>query len=423
MRQLDFNLYSRQYQFVTSPERFTSFIGGIGSGKTTAGSIKALVESARLPGSLGLVTAPTYPMLKDATIRTLLDALGPSVVAYNKSESEITLTNGSQILLRSAEKPDRLRGPNCHWAWIDEAALCPPGTWDIVIGRLRADGKAGPCWLTSTPKGHNWVYQKRALMKMFKASTRENPFLHPDFIQSLIDSYSGDFAAQEIEAEFVRFEGQIYDEFDYSVHVRSTEDEKARGRRFIETWMAADEGYINPQCFLLFHLDDDDGVHVSREFYERKVRTPVAARVPKIWAKDIPEGEPSLEVVYVDPSAAALSAEITEDEVDDDGSMLFGIPSRSAKNPVLRGIQTIKSFLVTETKYGRRLTFDPSCVNLISEIEQYAWKDWKAGKREEPIKMNDHAMDTLRYGVYSHLGGLTGSLLADPTPQEDEDGN
>lgn len=419
--EMNLELYSSQSVFLQAPERFTMFVGGIGSGKTTAGAVKALVQSAARPGSLGVVVAPTYPMLRDSTLRSLLDILGKTVLHYNKSDGELTLINGSVILLRSADKPDRLRGPNAHWAWIDEAALCPPGTWEIIIGRLRADGTAGPCWLTSTPKGHNWMYQKRGLMRLFKASTRQNPYLNPEFVQSLIDSYTGDFAAQEIDAEFVRFEGQIYDEFEYARHVRENERELER-RNWVEFWGAGDEGYINPQVYLIFGLDDDGGVHVFEEFYRRKVRTTVAAREAKLLGRLWAAADRPLEVFYIDPSAASLAAEITEDEADPDGGdqPLAGIPTRSAKNAVLQGIQVVKSYFSGQNKYGPMLTISPECPNLLAEIDQYAWKDWKEGRKEEPIKMNDHAMDTLRYGIFSHLGGLQGSIMAKSEGDEDE---
>jgi hypothetical protein len=36
-------------------------------------------------------------------------------------------------------------------------------------------------------------------------------------------------------------------------------------------------------------------------------------------------------------------------------------------------------------------------------MESYVWKDGRDGVRDEPEKVNDHAMDALRYGVmYLH---------------------
>lgn len=62
----------------------------------------------------------------------LLGALGLSIDSpqYNRTTGEIRLANGSVIHAYSAERPDRLRGPNFSGAWCDE--LCSwryPQTW------------------------------------------------------------------------------------------------------------------------------------------------------------------------------------------------------------------------------------------------------------------------------------------------------
>jgi phage terminase large subunit len=46
-----------------------------------------------------------------------------------------------------------------------------------------------------------------------------------------------------------------------------------------------------------------------------------------------------------------------------------------------------------------RLTFAPACANTIAEFESYAWRETGGAMRDEPEKINDHAMDALRYGV------------------------
>jgi hypothetical protein len=58
----------------------------VGSGKTRAGCLAILA----MPGnSTGMVVAPTYPMLRDATLRTFLEltqSYAPSLLkAFNKA--------------------------------------------------------------------------------------------------------------------------------------------------------------------------------------------------------------------------------------------------------------------------------------------------------------------------------------------------
>jgi hypothetical protein len=57
------------------------------------------------------------------------------------------------VLFRSADEPDRLRGPNLSGAWRDEASLVSVDAFNTLIGRLRESGEQG--WLTATftPRG------------------------------------------------------------------------------------------------------------------------------------------------------------------------------------------------------------------------------------------------------------------------------
>ncbi|WP_305065024.1 hypothetical protein [Methanococcoides sp.] len=89
-------------------------------------------------GSLGVIIAPIFPMLGDATMRTFFSICPPEIISsWNKSTYTLKLVNGSEILFRSADKPDRLRGPTITWFWMDEAADCKPETWVIMRGETQ----------------------------------------------------------------------------------------------------------------------------------------------------------------------------------------------------------------------------------------------------------------------------------------------
>ena len=107
-------LYGKQADFVDCPDRFTAMIAGTGAGKTYAGAVKASLACMR-PG-IGLVVAPTYRMLADVVLRTMRGLLEDRMF-LRKSEF-IGEVGGAEILFRSAEDPNRLRGPNCSWGWL-----------------------------------------------------------------------------------------------------------------------------------------------------------------------------------------------------------------------------------------------------------------------------------------------------------------
>ena len=212
---LDFDLYAQQEGFVMSDNKAVGFVGGIGSGKTTAGSIRSLLRGVARKhkggNTLGMVLAPTFPMLRDSTLRTFKKICGESISTYNRSEMRATFVNGNEVLFRSTDNPETLRGPNISWIWIDEAQLVSEDAYLIALGRLR-EGE-GEIWATFTPNGKtHWTYKVFGKSKdlHFKARTQDNIWLPPDYIKSLEESYSGSFAAQELGGEFVDPEGTLF---------------------------------------------------------------------------------------------------------------------------------------------------------------------------------------------------------------------
>ena len=200
-----------QYQFLRSPARYRAFVAGVGSGKTYAGVLASLVACQR--AERGAIVAPTYPMLKDVVLPTFREIAEGGIDALNKADLYAEMSNGSKVLFRSADKPERLRGTNLGWAWVDEAALVGEDTWDILLGRLRLD--PGRAWLTTTPKGHNWVYDRFVDSpdkehETVRASTRDNPHLPESYVESLEEQYTERFRRQEIEGEFMEAEGALW---------------------------------------------------------------------------------------------------------------------------------------------------------------------------------------------------------------------
>src|SRR5207245_2505436 len=154
-------LYPAQQAFLKSDALFRAFCGGIGSGKSWAGSYD-LVRRGRA-GRLYLVVAPTYGMLSDATFRSFL-ALAEELGLVDEGDVKrspppaIHLRTGAEGLFRSADEPDRLRGPNLSGVWLDEASLMSEDVFTIAIGRLREAGEQGWLSATFTPKGRqHWT--------------------------------------------------------------------------------------------------------------------------------------------------------------------------------------------------------------------------------------------------------------------------
>lgn len=202
-------LHPVQAAFLQSDALIRGFVGGRGAGKSHVGAVDLLARAVNRPG-LYLVLSPTYTELQDSSWRTLL-GLARSMGLYrsdNKSDLHLKLLGGAEIIGRSADKPERLRGPNLSGLWIDEASLVPEAVFLIALACLREGGKMG--WLTGTftPKGrHHWTFKVFAGGQpdtaLFRCPSVDNPFLPDQFVGVLKARYDDTTARQELGGEFL----------------------------------------------------------------------------------------------------------------------------------------------------------------------------------------------------------------------------
>ena len=224
-----------QKLFHNSESRYKGYSGPIGSGKSQALCQEALRLTYLNPGRTGLLGAPTYPMLRDATQATLFEILGANRIPYeyNKGENILVMKHtGSKILFRPVDDYERLRGTNLAWFGLDELTYTLEEAWLRLEGRLR-DPKAGrQCGFAAwTPKGYDWVYrrfiaQPSEMYQIIFAQPAENRHLlkrDPDYYDRLKSSYDDKFYAQEVLGSYLSMDGgRVYGSFDAKTHVQET---------------------------------------------------------------------------------------------------------------------------------------------------------------------------------------------------------
>uniref|UniRef100_A0A6M3IHM0 Putative terminase n=1 Tax=viral metagenome TaxID=1070528 RepID=A0A6M3IHM0_9ZZZZ len=359
-----------------------AFIGGIGSGKTFFGALWATME-AQTPGD-GMIIAPTYRMLEDVTQKEFLGFLERHQAYYtlDNQRGQVITAQGT-IFLRSAEHPNRLRGPNLTWAWGDEAALWREDTFKVLLGRLRMN--EAHSLLTTTPAGYNWLWEyfqnnQRGQFDYVQGSSRENPHLDAEFVQDLESAYSSEFAAQEIDGKFVAFEGLVYSEFRRDIHIIGEDPpvswERVRG---------VDFGYTNPFVCLWGAVDSDGRLWIYDEHYQAK-------RLIKEHAEIMQQRHDEEYRWTVSDWDAQEVAELAN----------CGVPTNRARKDVLTGISKVKARFEVQPDGRPRLYIHQRCVNTIRELGMYRWMARaKTGgnEREQPVKELDHACDALRYMV------------------------
>lgn len=381
--------------------RITLFNGGRGSGKTTAGAIQAILEALQnQPGEAGLIVAPTYKMLRKATLPELFYWLPRHYIKRFVQSPDISLEliNGSLIDFGSAENPDSLRGPNRAWLWMDEPRnLRTRKAFDIASAQVRRG--AEKVWLTTTPAGlYHWLYDL-FVQNPLKSSTYvtvrtdDNPYLSATFKQQLRSQYTGAFAAQELDALFVSFEGLIFDNFSLDENVTVEAEYNAD----LEVYWGVDDGYAHgegigtlghhPRVILLGQLTAQGGLNIFDEYYR-------TLQLPEMSIRDVLERSYNHpEFAMVDSSAPELRRRLAEAEIANAG----------ATHRVSDGIKIVRRF-ICDGQGVRLLRIHPRCKNLIRELQMYRYDDRArsvdAGE-PKPLKQDDHTCDALRYLLWN----------------------
>ena len=373
----EITLHSKQREFVNTEDSPVLFLGGVRSGKTYAGVVKGILYALRYPGSVGAVISPTYPMVRDVVIPEYEEILAKLGIEYSLKRGDMVLNitaTDSKILFRSADKPKRLEGLTLDWVHLDEAAQMSEEVFLIAKDRVGIAPSLGQgrIFITTTPKGKNWLYESlklNAIKRLIKVYTAENPFIDPEVVEEARRTMPEKYFRQQYLADFVSWEGLVYDEFDPSVHIWRGEPPKFR--RII---IGADIGYTNPTALLWIGETGDGKYIIFREYYKR-------GRTYEEVAKYIKANMNGAEAVVYDPSAATFGAALRK----------VGVPVRMpAFRDVMFGIQRVKALFE-----AKQLYIMPECENTIRELGVYAWKEGK----DEPVKQDDHAMDAMRYGL------------------------
>lgn len=156
----DWSLWGRPNQQLPSldlPWDNWLLLAGRGFGKTRVGSESIRQIAQKHPQCRIALVAPTSADARDVMVEGesgILNTSPPSFrPIYEPSKRRLTWPNGATAYMYSAEEPERLRGPQHHFAWCDE--LCaweyPQETWDMMQFGLRL-GTHPRTIITTTPK-------------------------------------------------------------------------------------------------------------------------------------------------------------------------------------------------------------------------------------------------------------------------------
>ena len=192
---------------------FWLVLAGRGFGKTRTGA-ETVVEWAHDPKARILIIGPTWGDVVDVMVEGesgILACYAPDAPkpVFLPSKKRIIFPSGARAILRSADEPNRLRGPQFNKFWADE--LCawqyPQEAWDQIQFGFRVITKALRGIITTTPKP---IPTLKALIKKAetvttRGSSYENRANIADiYFKTVIAPYEGTrLGRQEINAEIL----------------------------------------------------------------------------------------------------------------------------------------------------------------------------------------------------------------------------
>ena len=286
-----------------------------------------------------------------------------------------------------------IQGITLAGIYLDEVALMPESFVNQATARCSVDGSK--LWFNCNPDNPNHYFKKKWIDEREKKNLLymhftmdDNPSLSEEIKDSLKSMYEGVFYQRFIQGLWVLAEGLIYSMVDEENFYAEENKPKAKIYQSIRT-ITCDYGTHNP-CVFLDCYDDGDTIWVDNCYYydgraEHKEKT------DEEYCNDMQEfmGTRLCDVV-VDPSATSFITALRR----------RGIIVKEADNDVLNGIRRCANLF---GKKKIKINKD-NCQPFILELQSYTW-DEKASLvgKEQPIKSQDHAVDSIRYFVNTKL--------------------
>ena len=356
------------------------------------------------PGRLGLLGAPTYPMLRDSTQNTLFEILSRSDLPHELHKAENLLVmkdTGSRMIFRPVDEFERLRGTNLAWFGLDELTYTTEDAWLRLEGRLRDPRAKRLCGFAAwTPKGYDWVYRRfiREPVEGYEvilASAFENRHLTakvPDYYERLRKSYDPRFFEQEVLGKYLNVhEGLVYFGFDRTVNIREVVVDPG-----LPLLWALDFN-VDPMCSVVAQISGES-VFAIDEIAMSRVSTSEACeefrqRFPR-HAKGI--------VVYGDASGKNMQTtgssdyEMVKRFFHSAGyqPVIYKVPK---SNPAVRERVNLVNSLLHAANGETRLTVSPKCRELVLDFEQVSFKEGSSIIDKDKDPRRTHLSDALGY--------------------------
>lgn len=296
---------------------------------------------------------------------------------HNKSENIYTFNNGSEVCFFSAIDDQRIRGRKSDIVFMNEANELSFDIFNQLVLRC-----SGAILIDFNPsEQENWIYnlleQQPEKAILIKSTYKDNYFLpkeQVEYIENLINVDQNYYRVYALGEKPIS-ESRIY------THFRKYIDQPTSVSNYS---FGLDFGFNHPTS-LVKVLTSNGKYYIDELVYESKLTVEDLINKMNNLLTDSDRFKP----IYCDGSRPEAIEALKR----------AGFNAKPANKNVKAGIDFIKS---------KEVFIHADATNLWKEVNLYSWKTVNNQITDEPVKLNDDGMDSLRYGIYSGVKAKTG---------------
>jgi phage terminase large subunit-like protein len=312
------------------------------------------------------------------------------------------LVNGTLIDMKSYEMDiEKFEGVERHLVSMDETP--PKDVYQSNYMRTISAGINGKLIISCTPlHGMDWLFfdlydnplAKPPYVEYAHVRTDENPHLNIDAIDNVRhDPAMQDCMDAALYGEFIPKSGLVWPDFSDKKHI--IDPIPVSKLKDMMVMVGIDPHDRNPHGVIFMAMDKDGRRYIFDEILEKCIISELADRIKSKLGVLFP---PRITVMDTSGNVVQSTSGVSvKTELD-----RRGIYITSATKEFTAGRLKVASLLNPGIGKEPDLYITRNCLNTIREFKHYSWDDWvrkrnRADPKEQPIKKDDHLVDSTRY--------------------------